>query len=68
MAVAMSLCLFQRFAHDRSHGREATSAFGAAAKTAIDGAGRARASLSLNGRTDMLIRKNIAGANDHEAT
>jgi hypothetical protein len=64
----MGLGLFQRFAHDRTDGREAASALRAAAKTAIDGAGRACAGLTLNGRADMLVRKNIARANDHEAT
>src|SRR5579863_7190224 len=60
--------LFQRFMDDGLDGGVAAAAFGAAAKAAIDSPGRARARLSLDGGADILIGKDIAGADDHNGT
>ena len=60
--------LFQRFMDDGLDGGVAASAFGAAAKAAIDSARRAHARLALDGGADILIGKDIAGADDHNGT
>jgi len=65
---ALLPCLFQRFMDQGLDGGIAASAFGAATKAAIDGARRPRARFSLDGGTDILIGKDVAGADDHNGT
>jgi uncharacterized metal-binding protein len=60
--------LFERIMDERLDGRVTASALGAAAKATVDSTRRARARLALDGRTDVLIGKDIAGADDHKAT
>jgi hypothetical protein len=52
--------------HDPLDGAGAPTALGAAAKTAIDLAGRAGSHRRGDGATDIVVAEHVAGANDHE--
>ena len=55
----------ERLVHDLADGAGAAAALGAAAKAAIDLAGRARPRLRRDGGADIVVTQNIAGADDH---
>jgi hypothetical protein len=56
----------QRFVHDLLDRPYAPAALSTATETPIDLPRRARRALSSNGITDIVVRKDVAGTNNHE--
>ena len=55
----------ERLVHDLPDGPGASPALGAATKTTINLAGRARVRLRLRRGADIVVAQNVARANDH---